>query len=153
MADERGYKGTTPTWKAIAIGLGVFIIGALAFYVIPGLMSHQLAPDESFRHPAQQEAYKKFDPARMKELKFPNGTLVPQGAPVSLNKNKLAQVAVTEEGVIVYSTPAGGGGGQTARQNRALQANSKVLPQALGPLYAELPDGRFQPLAERKPRK
>lgn len=151
MADERGTKGTTPTWKAIAIGLGVFIIGALAFYVFPGLMSHQPAPEESFRQPAQQEAYNTFDPAKMNELKFPNGTLVPEGAPVSLDKNKLAQVAVAEEGVIVYSTPAGGGGGQVRQQNRALQQNAKVLPQALGPLYAELPDGRFQPLKEQKP--
>jgi hypothetical protein len=152
MAQEPGNKRTTPTWTAIAIGLAVFIVGALAFYVIPGLMTGSPnTGDRSLVAPRQQEAYNKFDPARQHELKFPNGVLVPQGAPVSLNKDALAPVAVSEEGIIIYSTPAGGGGGQVARQNKAMQTHSRILPQALGKLYVQLPDGRFQPLVERKP--
>ena len=152
MAEARDSKGNMATWKAIAIGLGVFIIGALAFYVIPGLMTGSPNQgNESLQAPRQEEAYNKFDPAKQSELKFPDGTLVPEGAPVTLDKDALAPVATTpEEGIIVYST-TGGGGGAVKEQNRALQNNSKVLPQALGPLYVQLPDGRFQRMVEHKP--
>ena len=156
MAENHRNRGTSPTWRAIAYAVAIFALGALAFYVIPGLMTGSPnTSNESMQAPRQAEVYKKFDPARQSEIKFPNGTLVPQGAPVTLNKDQLAAVATSpDEGIIVWSTPnytQGGGGGSVQDQNRALQNHTKVLPQALGKLYVELPDGRFQPMVERMP--
>jgi hypothetical protein len=157
MAENNQRRGTTPTWRAIAYAVAIFALGALAFYVLPGLLTgnpntHEVAMD---RDTQQQEAYNKYDPARMNELKFPNGTLVPQGAPVTLDKDRLAAVATSpNEDIIIWSTPEyaqGGGGGSVQAQNRALQNHTKILPQALGKLYVELPDGRFQPMVERMP--
>jgi hypothetical protein len=156
MAEKFQRRGTTPTWRAIAYAVAIFALGALAFYVMPGLLTGSPnTGNESLQAPRQQEAYNKFDPARMSEIKFPNGTLVPQGAPVTMNKDRLAAVATSpDEDIIIWSTPEyapGGGGGSVEAQNRALQNHTKMLPAALGKLYVELPDGRFQPMAERMP--
>lgn len=147
------HRGNTSTGRAIGFGLAAFAAGAFAFYVMPGLLSKDVnTHDTAFSgNPAQQEVHNRFDPAQDQAVEVRGGfQLLPEGRPVSLNKDQLSAIEVSREGYILYSRPPGqpqGGGGGIGPDQR--RTGVPGLPQATGPVYVELPDGKFQRLVQR----
>ncbi|MFN3432422.1 MAG: hypothetical protein ACK46X_21045, partial [Candidatus Sericytochromatia bacterium] len=105
--------------------------------------------------PAQEEANIRYNPAADRVVNVKGGfELVPTGDPVSFEKNQLAAIMTSEEGHILYSQPTGqgqganqGGGGGIGPDQR--RSGVPGLPQAPGPVYVELEDGRFQRLVQQ----
>lgn len=151
MAKDVQKQGHMSTPRALTIALGIFAVGMLLWYVIPGLLIGPEAhrePETSFRS-EQEEVHRRFNPATHRQLTLPDAVLVPTGEPVTLDKNKLAPVEVSREGVVLWSTterPGGGGGTATMPDEKAEQV--PAIGSALGPVYAELPDGRFLQLKQ-----
>ena len=151
MARDVQKNGHMSTPRALTIALSSFAVGMLLWYVVPGLLIGPEAhrePETSFRS-EQEEVHRRFNPATHRQLTLGDAVLVPKGEPVRLDKNKLAPVETSREGVVLWSTTERpGGGGGTATMPKTDPDMVPAIGQALGPVYAELPDGRFQQLTQ-----
>lgn len=158
MADNRQKnRGNMSTARAITYALGFFAIGMLMWYILPGMLTrdHNTHDTALSGNPAQQEVHARYNPSVDRVVNVKGGfELVPTGTPVSFEKDKLAAIMTSEEGYILYSQPTGegqgankgGGGGIGEDQKRS---GVPGLPQAPGPVYVELEDGRFQRLIQQ----
>lgn len=145
MAKDANARGNMSTGRAIGYGLAFFALGVLMWYIVPGLLTQDPTHRESETgaRSDQAEVHRRFDPARDRQVTLGDAVLVPTGQPVRLDKNRLAPVETSREGLVLWSTTRtdGGGGGDAASQVPAIAS-------AHGPVYVELADGRFQQLKQ-----
>lgn len=146
MAKDEKARGIMSTSRAVTYALAFFAVGMLLWYIIPGLISNDKETHRQSETGAtsnQMEVQRRFDPARDRQVTLGDAVLVPTGTPVTLDKNRLAPVETSREGLVLWSTTRtdGGGGGDNL---------APAIESAHGPVYVELADGRFQQLKQVK---
>jgi hypothetical protein len=146
MAKDEKARGIMSTSRAVTYALAFFAVGMLLWYIVPGLISRDEPThrqSETGANSNQAEVQRRFDPARDRQVTLGDAILVPTGTPVTLEKNRLAPVETSREGLVLWSTTRtdGGGGGEADNMVPAIES-------AHGPVYAELADGRFQQLKQ-----